>query len=94
MNKLEKTGKPASEHFPQNIPDELLESWKLNRRKQDVKELTEILGVNPTTINRAFIYGHVNQQSIIDGINTFFLDRIAREKKMGKKLKKEATNAA
>lgn len=70
------------------IARELHNEWQKLERKNDSKLIAEELGVSKPTIDNALIYGHVNQQRIVDGITKYFADRLTREREDASKLNK------
>lgn len=77
-----KTKKPQ-----RTIALELHQQWRKLERKNDCIELAKLLKVSKPTIDKALIYGAVHQQQLIDGINTYFADRLIKEKEEADHLK-------
>lgn len=91
--------KPKPRH-KRTIALELLQRWKQLLRKGDPEKLREYLKekglttISKPTIDKAIIYGCVHQQAIIDGINTYFAERLMGEKRMAEELGKLKEHAA
>lgn len=73
------------------IDEDLLKAWQQLKRVGDAEAIATLLGVSKPTIENALIYGHVHQDRIINGINTFFSDRLQKEKQMAGELRQLAT---
>lgn len=76
------------------IAPELLDQWQRLRRPNDSKEIAATLGLSKGVIDNALIYGHVCNQSTIDGITKFYADRIQGEIDQANSLKNLANGKA
>lgn len=65
------------------IDTKLLAEWGKLARKGDPEKLAALLKVSKPTIDKALIYGSVQQQRIVDGINNYFAERLLEEAKQG-----------
>ncbi len=75
------TAKKAKKKIRQRtIAKELLVQWQNLTRNNDAKLIAKELEVSKPTIDNALIYGYVQQQRIIDGINTYFETRLTKER--------------
>lgn len=72
------TRKKPTRH-QRTISAELFGQWRKLERKNDSTVLAKHLNVSKPTIDKALIYGCVHQQVLVDGITTYFADRIMRE---------------
>jgi hypothetical protein len=61
------------------IAPELLAQWQRLRRPGDSTAIAKKLQLSKGVIDNALIYGHVCQQSTIDGICEFYAERIRGE---------------
>lgn len=75
------------------IAVELHNEWRKLERKGDAQAIAEKLAVSKPTIDKALIYGCVHQQAIIDGINTYFKDRLTSERQSAESLRTLSTQA-
>jgi nitrogen regulatory protein PII-like uncharacterized protein len=74
-----KKKRPPTRH-KRTIAEELLAQWRDLRRTNDPENIATLLKVSKPTIDKALIYGCVQKQEIIDGINKFFADRLMAER--------------
>lgn len=63
------------------ISDELLTEWRRLKRIGDSKEISDRFGWSRPTIDNALNKGHVQQTEIVGQINTFFMERMEKEKR-------------
>lgn len=75
------------------ISKELHEEWVKLTRKNDAKAIAEKLEVSKPTIDNALIYGNVHQQRLIDGINSYFKERLENENKQAAELRELQTQS-
>lgn len=68
------------------IAPELFEAWTKMRRKGDPEQIAQALGKSRPVIDKALKYGHVKDQTVVDGITKFYNVRLAAETSDGKKL--------
>lgn len=76
------------ERYPQTIPQDLFDAWKIMLRFGDVKQIVKSTGISRPIIDRAIKYGHVKNASanVTKKISDFFEKRHNKEQETGGKL--------
>lgn len=72
--------------WPCNISPELLAAWQRVKRKKDPETMATQLKCSRPVIDRALLYGYVSIPGLIEKINTYFMDRLTKEKGQASKL--------
>lgn len=80
-------GTNSQKRKQRTISLELFNQWRNCTRLGDGKLLVDLLQVSKPTIDNALTYGHANKQSLIDGINQFFANRLIAERETAANLK-------
>lgn len=78
--------------FKRTIAPELFDQWERLKRKGDANKIVDKckaagLTYSKTTIDRAIIWGNVNNDDLIDVINEYFKERIERQRQQAEELK-------
>lgn len=68
------------------IAPELHETWKNSRRIGDPEALAKVCGVSRPVIDKALIYGYVSVEGLVDKINTYFEERLLKERADAKRI--------
>ncbi len=85
--------KKKKPRLERTISQELHDEWVKLTRKNDAKSIAEKLEVSKPTIDNALIYGNVHQQRLIDGINSYFKERLENENKQAAELRELQTQS-
>lgn len=67
------------ERFKQTISDDLFNAWKNSLKFGDARAISVKTGKSYPVVQRALKYGHVNSDSLVSAISSFFADRKASE---------------